>query len=196
MTSRFRTFGPVGAVFALGGLLVTSCGSDSTTTDTASLSDSAAPSDGGTESESSTAWAATPLTDVAGESFTIADLAGTPVFVENFATWCSNCLRQLGDTERAAAEAGDSAVFLALSVETDLDPAKVAAYAEKNGFDHIRFAVMTPEFLAATDDAFGTTALNPPSTPKILVTASGTPGDLVTGFESPDDILAKLDGAA
>ena len=42
---------------------------------------------------------------------TISEFAGTPVVVENFATWCSNCLRQLGDTQDAAAQAGSDAVF-------------------------------------------------------------------------------------
>lgn len=175
-------------VLALFGLVVSGCGSDATdnaSTDPAEVG--AAAADG---------WLDIRLTDVDGESFTISELAGTPVFVENFATWCSNCLRQLGDTQDAAAQAGDEAVFLALSVEIDLDPAEVAAYAEEKGFDDIRFAVMTPEFLAAMSDAFGNSALNPPSTPKILVDASGTPGELVTGFESPDEILAQLDRAA
>ncbi|MDX1511281.1 MAG: hypothetical protein R3249_08040, partial [Nitriliruptorales bacterium] len=58
-----------------------------------------------------------------GSTFTPADFAGKTVFVETFATWCSKCRAQLGDTNQAAAQAGDRAVFLILSVETDLDPA-------------------------------------------------------------------------
>jgi len=146
-------------------------------------------------SEDPTSWRDIELTDVEGESFTIAELAGGPVLVENFATWCSNCLRQLGDTQRAAAEAGEAATFVALSVETDLDPAEVRAYAAEHGFDDIRFAVMTPEMLAAMQDAFGTTALNPPSTPKVVVAEDGTVGELSTGFESPEEIAAKLTGS-
>ena len=140
----------------------------------------------------SAAWATAQLIDVDGQRFTIKDLAGKPVVVENFATWCSNCLRQLGDTQKAAVAAGDSAVFLALSVETDIALADVAAYADKHGFGNIRFAVMTPEFLAATKDAFGTAALNPSSTPKIVVTSGGKPGKVVTGFETPEKIAARI----
>jgi thiol-disulfide isomerase/thioredoxin len=171
---------------ALSALVVSSCGSDSAATATSRTQASV-----GSASADPT-WVTLQLTDVTGNQFSIADFAGRPVFVENFATWCSNCLRQLGDTQNAASQAGDSAVFLALSVETDLDATKVAAYAQKNGFDDIRFAVMTPEFLAATDDLFGNSALNPPSTPKVVVDAAGKPGKLVTGFESPGEILAQV----
>ena len=184
MSSWVRTRHLVLVLAAFGSLLVSACGTDSTT-----KGDDAAASGGGAAAST---WTELRLTDVAGETFAISDLAGRPVFVENFATWCSNCLRQLGDTQKAAAAAGDSAVFLALSVETDLDAATVADYAEKNGFADIRFAVMTPDFLAAMSDAFGTTALNPPSTPKVLVDASGAPGEMVTGFESPSEIGAKV----
>lgn len=151
---------------------------------------------GSTAGDPSGDWTTLQLTDVDGQQFTIEDLAGVPVVVENFATWCSNCLRQLGDTQKAAAEQGDSAVFVALSVETDIDPADVKAYAEEHGFADIRFAVMTPEFLAATSDEFGTTSLNPPATPKIVVSAAGEPGEVVTGFETPDEIVARLTAAA
>ena len=108
------------------------------------------------------------------------------------ATWCSNCASQLEKSQEAAERAGEDAVVLALSVETDLDVAKLADYQEKNGFTNIRFAVMSPELLAAMDEAFGATALNPPSTPKVAISADGVPGELETGGASPDEILASL----
>ena len=188
-------------------LLLSACGSgsDEATRDTATTAapdgtpadggattaPDAGGSDGGSDAPAS-GWLAEPITDVDGETFTIASLAGRPVFVEMFATWCSNCLEQLGKTQEAAAEVGDDAVVLALSVETDLDPADVAAYADDNGFDDIRFAVMSPELLAAVQQELGTTALNPPSTPKVVVGADGSVGELVTGSEDPDEILAAL----
>ena len=84
------------------------------------------------------------------------------------------------------------AVFLALSVETELDLGDMEEYQRTNGFSDIRFAVMSPELLAAMDAAFGTSALNPPSTPKVAVAADGTAGDLVTGAESAEEILSSL----
>lgn len=137
-------------------------------------------------------WQLIEVTDTGGETFTIADLAGRPVFVENFATWCSNCREQLEATQAAAEQAGDDAVFLALSVETELSVEDMAEYQDDNGFDAIRFAVMSPELLAAMDAAFGATALNPPATPKVAVAADGAAGELVTGPESVEEILGTL----
>lgn len=138
------------------------------------------------------AWQTLTLTDVDGVTFTLADLKGKPVFVENFATWCPNCRAQLAETNAAAKQVGAQAAFVALSVETDLSPADVAGYAEENGFDSIRFAVMTPEVLAAMADGLGQTSINPPSTPKVVIDAMGEAGQLVTGSESADEIVAKV----
>jgi thiol-disulfide isomerase/thioredoxin len=141
------------------------------------------------------AWQTLPITDVDGATFTLADLVGKPVLVETFATWCSNCRAQLGDTNTAAAQIGDAAHVVALSVETDLDASTVADYAVDEGFDHVRFAVMSPELLAAMVEAFGNTVANPPTTPKIVVDAAGNAGELTTGFESPDELVAQVAAA-
>ncbi len=140
-------------------------------------------------------WQTLEITDVDGVTFTIASLAGKPLFVENFATWCSSCRSQLGRTQDAAAALGDEAVVLALSVETDLSSDDVADYAEENGFDDVRFAVMSPEMLAAFVEAFGNSAANPPSTPHLVVAADGTAGDMSTGGISGDEIVAAVRSA-
>lgn len=172
------------AALILFGLAFAGCGSSGSSGENGASSEN--------QRAGSDAWRSVEITDVDGTTFTVESLTGTPVFVENFATWCSNCREQLGKTQRAAADLGEDAIFLALSVETDLDPADVAEYAEDNGFDDIRFAVMTPEMLKAMNDAFGNSALNPPSTPKVVVSADGSVGELVTGFEEPDAIAAAL----
>ena len=142
------------------------------------------------------AWQSLTLTDVEGNEFTLNDFMGKPVFVENFATWCPTCRKQLGDTDTAAEELGDEAVFIALSVETDLSDGDVAEYAADNGFTHIRFAVMTPEFLAAITDHYGNGAINAPSTPKYVIDNHGVAGDMKTGTESADAIIEALRAAA
>ena len=63
----------------------------------------------GIGADAGAAWATAQLTDVDGQRFAIKDLVGKTVVVENFATWCSECLHQLGDTQKAAAAAGDTA---------------------------------------------------------------------------------------
>ena len=48
-----------------------------------------------TAAEPAVAWLATELTDVAtGETFTLAEFAGTPVLLESFAVWCPICTNQ------------------------------------------------------------------------------------------------------
>ena len=142
------------------------------------------------------AWQNITLTDVDGATFTLGDFMGKPVFVENFATWCPKCREQLGTTNEAAGTLGDDAVVIALSVETDLSADDVAEYAADNGFDNVRFAVMTPEFLAAISDAYGNSSINPPSTPHFVIDIHGAAGELDTGSKSADDIVKALQTAA
>ena len=189
---------------AISAVLVTACGGDDGDNASAPVSSSTASSSEGSSSEGSmadetaelAAWQTIEIADVDGATFSLADYVGTPVLVETFATWCVNCRAQLGDTQQAAVTLGEEAAVVALSVETDLSSGDVAEYAADNGFADIRFAVMTPELLAAFADAFGTTVANPPSTPKVIIDAMGNAGDLSTGPESTDDLVTELRAAA
>jgi thiol-disulfide isomerase/thioredoxin len=142
------------------------------------------------------AWQRLEITDVDGVTFTLADCIGTPVLVELFATWCSTCRQQLPKTQEAAVTLGDQAAVIALSVETDIDPDAVAQYADDLDFPDIRFAVMSPELLAAFVEQFGNSVANPPSTPKIVIDATGVAGEMTTGQESAEDLVAQLTAAA
>jgi len=194
-------------------LVLAACGSETTpaadgTTDpgdaTPTAQDgpgpTAAPTPSGTGSETPAAdeYQASAVTSAVaiapdGSTFAPADFAGKHVFVETFATWCSKCRAQLGDTNIAAGQAGDDAVFLILSVETDLDPAVLPDYAARNGFDNLaHFGVLTDESLAAFVDEFGRSIANAPSTPKFTIAPDGTLSELTTGFESVEEILAQL----
>ena len=137
-------------------------------------------------------WQRLPLTDArTGETFTLADLSGT-VYVEPMATWCSNCRTQLENVQTAQTQVGDGDItFVALSVETTLEPAALAEYADEQGFD-FTFAVMTPELLRALAAEFGQSVANPPATPHFVVYPDGTWGDLMTGFSPPDAVLSAL----
>jgi thiol-disulfide isomerase/thioredoxin len=131
------------------------------------------------------------IADVTGKAFALTDFHDKEVFVENFATWCPNCKKQLGNVQKAAA-ANPDAIFIAYSVETDLSAEKVAAYAKSNGFNNIRFAVMTPEMLAAMSSTLGKDSINPPSTPHFVIGKSGKPGALKTGYEDDAAITASI----
>jgi thiol-disulfide isomerase/thioredoxin len=136
-------------------------------------------------------WQKLSISDVAGTAFALTDFKGKEVYVENFATWCPNCKKQLGNVQKAAA-ANPDAVFIAYSVETDLSAEKVAAYAKDNGFTNVRFAVMTPEMLAAMSASLGKDSINPPSTPHFVIGKSGKPGALKNGFEDEAAITASI----
>jgi thiol-disulfide isomerase/thioredoxin len=130
-----------------------------------------------------------------GSEFSIADHAGSTVFVETFATWCHNGAQQLPKTNDAAGQAGGQVVFLVLSVESGLDPDRVAEYQQDRGLDNVIFGILTPEGLAAFNDQFGSVVLNAPSVPKFIVQPDGTLGELSTGQESVEEILAQLEDA-
>lgn len=137
-------------------------------------------------------WQTVPIVNArTGETFTFADFAGQTVFVEPMATWCTNCRQQLGNVRSAREQLGDNVVFIALSVETNISAADLAAYADDNGFDW-HFAVMTPDLLTELVNTFGRTISNPPSTPHFIIRPDGTPTSLVTGIESAAQIVAQI----
>lgn len=141
-------------------------------------------------------WQNVALTNVAtGETFTLGGFTDKVVFVEPMATWCSNCRAQLKNVNAAIPEAGENAVFVALSVEGNLADEKLAAYAEKEGFNLI-FAVATPELLQGLVDDFGRSITSPPSTPHFIIRPDGSFSDLVTGREAPEAILEQVRAAA
>ena len=148
------------------------------------------------------AWLDLPLVDAAsGEVFTLRDLDDGVVLVETMATWCGNCRRQLGHLVAASAELGDEAAtgvpvaYVVVSVERGLDPARLAAYAEREGFP-FRFVVADDDLLRALADRFGRGVLNPPATPHVVVGPGGRVGALTTGFEAPEALVARLRAAA
>jgi cytochrome oxidase Cu insertion factor (SCO1/SenC/PrrC family) len=142
------------------------------------------------------AWQQIALTDArTGATFALADFAGKTVFVEPFATWCSNCKQQLGNVQAARAQLGDDVVFVALSVEPNIGNEALVKYADETGFDWT-FAAMPPELLQALAATFGQTVANPPATPHFIIRPDGSVTDLATGIKAPDVIVAAVVAAA
>lgn len=127
-----------------------------------------------------------------GEMFTLADFAGKTVFVEPMATWCGNCRRQLTNVRDAKLRlSDDEVVFIALSVETNIDDGALADYADGQVFDWL-FAVLSPDMLRQLVDEFGRVIANPPATPHFIIRADGTSTELVTGIEPADQIVSQI----
>jgi hypothetical protein len=142
------------------------------------------------------AWQSLALVNAAsGETFTLGGFEGKTDFVEPMATWCTNCRQQLGNVAQARAAAGDDVVFVALSLETTLDPADLAAYQQSNGFDWT-FAVMSEEVLQGLAGEFGRSITSAPSTPHFIIRPDGTFTELSTGIDQPEELLAMLEAAA
>lgn len=161
-----------------------------------------APSDaGGTPAEPSDnpaaaalagkAWATAPLTDVAtGETFTIADLAGKPVFIETMAIWCSNCRAQQGRFTKAFERLpAGTAEYVVLTVEPSETAEDLARYQAESGFAG-RYVVAGKALSKALKDEFGTNVINPPSVPVVFISPAGEV-TFSTGSESVDDIVEK-----
>jgi thiol-disulfide isomerase/thioredoxin len=139
------------------------------------------------------AWQMIPLVNAAtGEQFTLADFQGKTVFVEPMATWCSNCRAQQGEVRAAKGRLGDDVAFIGLSLETNLPPEELAAYAADNGFDWT-YAVMPVELLSALSDEFGRSITNAPSTPHFIIRPDGSYSELSTGIDSADEIVALIE---
>lgn len=143
------------------------------------------------------AWQTIVLTDArTGEPFTLADFAGSTVYVEPMATWCTNCRAQMHRVVPVYEDlrADSRFAFVSLSVGENIADSDLASYADREGFGWT-FAIAPAEMLAALSDAFGRSVLTPPSTPHFLIYPDGTDSGLKTGPESTDALRAALLGS-
>jgi hypothetical protein len=133
------------------------------------------------------------MTDVrTGEDFLVSDFLGCTVYVETMATWCINCMIQMGNVAAALPDLDpEQHVMISISIETGLAPKDLAKYAENSDFDWM-FSVASPEMLKAIVDVFGRDALVPSITPHVIVYPDGTTGSLRTGGASPEDIVDMM----
>jgi thiol-disulfide isomerase/thioredoxin len=144
--------------------------------------------------EPAPAWMTVELTDAcSGEAFALTDFVGKTVYVEAMATWCPPCRDQLTRVKEATAqlseEEREEIVVVALSSEVNLPPETLAENAAANDFPFI-FAVMPAEMLQTMADELGQEIAVPPATPHLIVAPDGTVGEIRTGSESPEDLLA------
>ena len=69
------------------------------------------------------------VTDAGGKEVRLASLAGRPLLVNLWATWCAPCVKEL-PTLDAAAKAG-AAQYRTVAVSQDMDPAKARAFLKE-----------------------------------------------------------------
>lgn len=141
------------------------------------------------------AWQIIPLTNArTGEVFTFADFAGRTVYVEPFATWCTNCRAQMRRVVPVYEQLSSDVVFVSISVGENVSDEALVSYADREGFPWI-FANTPPELLAELVNQFGRAVTTPPSTPHFIINPDGTFTDLSTGPEETDALASRLSGA-
>ena len=138
-------------------------------------------------------WLAVELTDAAtGETFTLASFAGGVVAIEPMAVWCSNCKAQQDDVKRAYKRIADLGVtYISLGVDPGEDASTLARYADQRGYGWT-FSRAPKALARELRDLFGPQILSPPSTPLIVLDASGEVVYQGFGFHSPDELLGIL----
>jgi thiol-disulfide isomerase/thioredoxin len=71
------------------------------------------------------------MTDLKGRALTLQELAGKPVFLNFWATWCGPCISEMQSIESVYQQFKNDIVFLAVSNE---DPVAIRSFMEKNKF--------------------------------------------------------------
>ena len=137
------------------------------------------------------------LTDAArGATFTLASLAGTVVAIEPMAIWCSNCKAQQNNVKAAYADIADAGVtYISLGIDPGENAGSLAKYAERNDFEWT-FVQSPTELSRELSDLFGPQILSAPSTPLIVLDASGEIFTQEWGFHGPERLVEILNEAS
>lgn len=123
------------------------------------------------------------LETASGETIELAELRGTPVFINFWASWCFFCLTEMPAIQKVSDEYGDRAVMLGVNISDT--PEDIHTYAGNNG---IRYPLpMDTE--RAVMEAYGVRQM-PTS---IFVDANGVVSSVVYGVIVPDEMRANID---
>lgn len=138
-------------------------------------------------------WFELPFTDArTGDQLTLAGFEGKTVVVEMFATWCTNCRRQLNEVAKFYPDIDEeNVVYLALGVDPYDDAAKIARYADNSGYEWL-FGMSSRELTTALVAHFGRSLTAVSSIPSFIIRPDGTFTELHLGFENVDALKAKI----
>jgi cytochrome oxidase Cu insertion factor (SCO1/SenC/PrrC family) len=131
-------------------------------------------------------WNEVPLRDVStSRMFRVRDLAGKPVLLFSFTTWCSICTAQQNEIKRLQAVSPGS--FTAVGI--DIDPYENEALVRKHQSDNQfygLYAVAPPEMTKKLMNEFGVEIISPASAPMVLICSNGTVTRLDRGVKSAE----------
>ncbi|MDP3462615.1 MAG: TlpA disulfide reductase family protein [Bacteroidales bacterium] len=72
------------------------------------------------------------FTDMQGNTVSLSDFEGKPVFLNFWATWCPPCIAEMPDIQKLYDRFGEQAAFILIS---DEDPQQISQFMQKRGFN-------------------------------------------------------------
>lgn len=138
------------------------------------------------------AWQTTLLTDVrTGTPFTIADLNGTPLFIQPFTITCPICMQQQAAISRLSASGEIPFVMIGLDIDPNGNDDSLRSYTRNHDYYGF-YARSPPAMTTALIDQFGMRVLSPAQAPLILVCPDGKARMLDPGLKSSEDLQRVL----
>ena len=136
---------------------------------------------GGSSSSGSSKATTVQFTAADGSSTSLADMKGTPVVLNMWATWCKPCVREMPDFDSVASSV-DGVRIIGVNVADSADDA--SAFAQQLGVQYEQFNDPAGEL----SDAFEVTGL--PAT--AFVDASGKVVEVHSGALTADELRARI----
>ena len=143
-----------------------------------------------TETSSET-WKNTELKNInTGENFKISDFEGQKVVLETFAVWCPTCTKQQKEIKKLI-DSGDDSIHISLNIDPNEDESLIKEHTTNNGFNWY-YAISPAEMSQSLIDEFGTTIINAPSAPVIIICEDQSFRLLGRGVKSSEELQSEL----
>lgn len=123
------------------------------------------------------------LQTTSGETMELAELRGTPIFLNFWATWCFFCLTEMPAMQKVADEYGDEVVVLGVSAGDS--PEDASTYAENND---IRYTLALDTEKVITEE-YGVRQM-PTS---MFIDENGVIANIIFGVIVPDQMRENID---
>jgi cytochrome oxidase Cu insertion factor (SCO1/SenC/PrrC family) len=142
--------------------------------------------------EASQEWKAIPIRDVnTSRIYRIQDLAGKPVLLFSFTTWCSICTAQQAEITRLQKISPDTFVAVGIDIDPYENDATVRKHQSANQFYGL-YSVAPVELTHALNDEFGVDMITPSSAPMLLICSNGTVTRLERGIKSAESLSQAI----
>lgn len=135
-------------------------------------------------------WREVELTNVQDQSSFTIDSLEKPVLIESFAVWCSTCTRQQKEMQKVAADDYDVRM-ISLNIADNEDANQIRDHLQEFGFGW-RYAVSPSQMTRQLVNTYGTSIVNPPSSPKVLICENST-RKLPNGVSPADKLKEEID---